>query len=86
MVTAVNHFFQDLPPEEFSKLMTAKWKERMLVCIAYDLLVQKKDYKIKIMAAQKTKKKKKVNIPGECYKSSNTASTHKEQKLLKQLE
>ncbi len=30
LVTAVNCFFQNLPPEEFHKMMTEKWKERML--------------------------------------------------------
>ncbi len=33
LVTAINHFFQDLLPEEFHKTMTAKSKERMLACI-----------------------------------------------------
>ncbi len=33
LVTAVNHLFQDLPAEEFYKMMAAKWKERLLVCI-----------------------------------------------------
>ncbi len=36
LVTAINHFFQDLPPEEFHKTMTAKWKERLLGCIVND--------------------------------------------------
>ncbi len=27
---------QDLRPEEFHKTMTAKWKERILVCVAND--------------------------------------------------
>ncbi len=36
LVTAIKHFFQALSPEEFHKTMTAKWKERMLVCIADD--------------------------------------------------
>ncbi len=35
LVTVANHFFQD-PPEEFHKMMTAKWKERMLAYIAND--------------------------------------------------
>ncbi len=34
MVSAVNCFFQDLPPEEFHKTTTAKWKERLQVCTA----------------------------------------------------
>ncbi len=36
LVTVVKHFFQDSPPEEFHKTMTATWKERMLACIAND--------------------------------------------------
>ncbi len=33
---SVRHFFQDLPPEEFHKLTTTKWKESMLECITND--------------------------------------------------
>ncbi len=36
VVTAVNRFFQDLPPEEFHKTKFAEWKERMLMRIAND--------------------------------------------------
>ncbi len=36
LVTAVNCFFQDLPPKEFHKTMTTKWKERMMLCIVND--------------------------------------------------
>ncbi len=36
LVIAANHFFEDLPPEELHKMMTSKWKERMLTCIEND--------------------------------------------------
>ncbi len=36
LVTAINCFFEDLSPEEFLKMMIAKWKKRMLACIAND--------------------------------------------------
>ncbi len=35
-MTVVNHFFQDLPTQEFHKILTAKWKERMSTYIAID--------------------------------------------------
>ncbi len=36
LMAAVNCFFQVFPLEEFHKMMTVRWKERMPVCIVND--------------------------------------------------
>ncbi len=36
LVTAINCFFQNLPPEKFYKIMIVKWKKRMLACFVND--------------------------------------------------